>query len=156
MEDQHLNFMLQAIELSEDNVAHNLGGPFGAVIVRDTKLIAKSANTVQTTNDPTAHAEISAIRLACKALNTIDLSGCIIYTSCEPCPMCFSAIYWAKISKMYYANTKKNATDIGFDDEFIYSEMNLIPERRKLISFQILQHKAAKAFEMWKQSDNNK
>src|SRR5690349_11153148 len=112
--DQHEKFMKLAIQLSKKNVLDNIGGPFGAVIVKDGRVIAKSANKVTTTNDPTAHAEVSAIRLACKKLKTFDLSGCVIYTSCEPCPMCLSAVYWAKINFIYYANTKQDADDIGF------------------------------------------
>src|SRR5690349_15320238 len=117
MEHTHKDFMKMAIALSVNNVQENIGGPFGAVIVRDGKIIAQSANKVTTTNDPTAHAEVSAIRLACSELQTFDLTGCVIYTSCEPCPMCLGAIYWAKIKTIYYANTKSDAEDIGFSDK---------------------------------------
>ncbi len=153
MEEQHLNFMRAAIALAEHNVKNGLGGPFGAVIVKDNKIIAKSANTVTATNDPTAHAEVSAIRMACKKLNTFTLEGGVIYTSCEPCPMCLGAIYWARLDKIYYANTKKDAADIGFDDAFIYEELDLKLEHRKLKSEQLLNEEALVAFNMWKDSN---
>ncbi|MGV3507870.1 MAG: nucleoside deaminase, partial [Sphingobacteriaceae bacterium] len=111
---QHIRFMKMAIDLSKSNVEKAMGGPFGAVIVKDGKVIAKSANKVTATNDPTAHAEIAAIRLASKKLNSFDLSDCIIYTSCEPCPMCLGAIYWSRISKIYYACTKHDAAEAGY------------------------------------------
>jgi guanine deaminase len=152
MEEQHLEFMREAIALSEDNVKNGLGGPFGAVIVKDGKIIAKSANKVTTTNDPTAHAEVATIRLACQALQTFTLEGCVIYTSCEPCPMCLGAIYWARLDKMYYANTKSDAAAIGFDDQFIYEEIDLKLEERKLKSEQILKDEAILVFEQWKAS----
>ena len=152
MEEQHSNFMREAIALSEDNVKNGLGGPFGAVIVKDGKIIAKSANKVTTTNDPTAHAEVATIRLACQALQTFTLEGCVIYTSCEPCPMCLGAIYWARLDKMYYANTKSDAAAIGFDDQFIYEEIDLKLEERKLKSEQILKEEAILIFEQWKAS----
>lgn len=145
-------FMKMAIALSEQNVTQSLGGPFGAVIVKDGKLIAKSANKVTTSNDPTAHAEVSAIRKACKKLKTFDLSGCIIYTSCEPCPMCLGAIYWSRIELIYYANTKKDAADIGFDDQFIYDEIDLALHKRKLPVVQLLREEAQQAFKQWSAS----
>ena len=150
METQHEVFMREAIALSEENVKKQLGGPFGAVIVKDGVIVAKSANTVTTTNDPTAHAEIATIRLACQALNTFNLEGCIIYTSCEPCPMCLGAIYWARLDKMYYGNSKADAAAIGFDDQFIYEEIDLKPDDRKLKSERILESEALAAFEHWK------
>ena len=119
MEDKK-KFMAKAIELSI-NSANTIGGPFGSVIVKDNKIIAEGSNKVTSSNDPTAHGEIVAIREACKKLNTFDLSGCDIYTSCEPCPMCLSAIYWSRIDKIYYANTREDAEKIDFDDSFIYS-----------------------------------
>ena len=142
-------FMKMAIALSEQNVTLSLGGPFGAVIVKDGKVVAKSANQVTTTNDPTAHAEVSVIRKACKKLKTFDLSGCVIYTSCEPCPMCLGAIYWSRIDVIYYANTKKDAADIGFDDQFMYDEIDLAMEKRKLPAVQLLRNEAQKAFMQW-------
>ncbi|NEU07691.1 nucleoside deaminase [Flavihumibacter sp. R14] len=142
-------FMKMAIALSEDNVSKGLGGPFGAVIVKDGKVIAKSANKVTVSNDPTAHAEVSAIRKACKKLGTFDLTGCIIYTSCEPCPMCLGAIYWSRISLIYYANTKRDAADIGFSDQFIYDELDLTMDRRQLPVEQLLRDEAQQAFKKW-------
>ncbi len=150
---EHEKFMRVAIQLSERNVNKALGGPFGAVVVKDGKIIAKSGNKVTTTLDPTAHAEVSAIRLACKKLKTFDLSGSVIYTSCEPCPMCLSAIYWARIDKIYYANTKNDAHHIGFDDQFIYDEIALPIDRRKLKIQQILRDEAQAAFNLWDNSD---
>lgn len=152
-------FMRMAIALSEQNVKENLGGPFGAVIVKDGKLIAASANRVIPETDPTAHAEVSAIRLACKELNTYDLSGCEIYTSCEPCPMCLGAIYWARINKIYYANTKTDAANIGFDDQLIYREMECDMKYRKLPFEQVLHDEAISIFKLWETSvlkNNNK
>ena len=148
----HEKFMRMAIALSEHNIKEMLGGPFGAVIAKNGKLVAKSANTVTTTIDPTAHAEISAIRKACKKLNTFNLSGCVIYTSCEPCPMCLGAIYWSRIEIIYYANTKKDAANIGFDDQFIYDEIDLPMEKRKLPVVQLLREDAQLAFEQWRAS----
>ena len=152
--EKHQEFMREAIALSKQNVEKGLGGPFGAVIVKDGIIVAKSANKVTTTNDPTAHAEIATIRLACEKLNTFNLEGCVIYTSCEPCPMCLGAVYWARLDKMYYANTKQNAADIGFDDAFIYDEIDLSLENRKLKSEQILNDEALEAFKMWSASRN--
>lgn len=140
-----------AIRLSEDNIEKGLGGPFGAVVVKDGEIIAVSANKVIPENDPTAHAEVSAIRLACKALNTYDLSGCVIYTSCEPCPMCLGAIYWAHIDKIYYANTKADAAAIGFDDHFIYNEIASEMNTRKLPFVQLLRDEAQVAFKRWQE-----
>lgn len=150
--EQHEKFMRMAILLSEKNVADGLGGPFGAVIVKDGKLIAKSGNKVTTTNDPTAHAEVSAIRMACKKLKTFDLSGCIVYTSCEPCPMCLSAIYWARIGHIYYANTKADAANINFDDQFIYEEIEKPMSKRTLPVTQLLREEAQQAFKLWEKS----
>lgn len=144
--------MRMAIRLSEKNVAEGKGGPFGAVIVKDGALIAKSANKVTSSNDPTAHAEVSAIRLACKKLKTFDLSGCVIYTSCEPCPMCLGAIYWSRIQIIYYANTKRDAANIGFDDQFIYEELEVPMEKRQLPIIQLMRDEAMKAFKQWEQS----
>ncbi len=144
--------MRLAIRLSERNVDEAKGGPFGAVVVKDGKVIAKSANKVTSSNDPTAHAEVSAIRAACKKLKTFDLSGCVIYTSCEPCPMCLGAIYWARLDKIYYANTKKDAAAIGFDDQFIYEELDVDMEKRKLPIIQIMREEALTAFKKWENS----
>lgn len=145
--------MRKAIELAEENVT-NGGGPFGAVIARDGKIVATGVNRVTANHDPTAHAEVSAIRAACKELGTFDLSGCEIYTSCEPCPMCLGAIYWAHIDKMYYGNDKADAKRIGFDDSFIYEEIALSPGERKLESKRMLSSEAVKAFNMWMEKDD--
>jgi tRNA(Arg) A34 adenosine deaminase TadA len=146
-------FMQRAIELSIENI-ENGGGPFGAVIVKDGKIIAEGTNRVTADHDPTAHAEIYAIRKAAKTLNTFDLSGCEIYTSCEPCPMCLGAIYWAHLDKIYYGNTKTDAKEIGFDDSFIYDEIALNPQDRKLKSEQILPDKAIVAFKDWTKKED--
>lgn len=146
--------MKEAIKLSQDNVIDNLGGPFGAVIVKNGKMISKMSNRVTSLNDPTAHAEIESIRQACKKLNTFDLSGCEIYTSCEPCPMCLSAIYWARIDKIYYANTRKDAADIHFDDEFIYKEINTSVDRRTIPMIQIMHKEAIKIFKEWEKKED--
>lgn len=145
--------MRKAIELAENNVA-NGGGPFGAVISRNGEIIATGVNRVTAEHDPTAHAEVSAIREACKKLGRFDLSDCEIYTSCEPCPMCLGAIYWSHIGKMYYGNSKSDAKEIGFDDSFIYDELALPPESRKLSSEVMLREAAAKAFGMWMEKDD--
>jgi len=150
---QHEDFMRMAIRLAEENVEKALGGPFGAVVVKDGKVIAKSANKVTTNTDPTAHAEVSAIRLAAKKLKTFDLSGCVIYTSCEPCPMCLGAIYWAKISKIYYGNTKQDAAEVGFNDKFIYDELKVPKEERRLPIIQLLRNEAQEAFKQWEISE---
>ena len=146
--DSNKKFMRKAIALSIDNV-QNGGGPFGAVIVKDGKIIATGVNGVARHNDPTAHAEVSAIRKAAKKLGTFNLEGCEIYTSCEPCPMCLGAVYWARLDKMYYGNTKTDAKNIGFDDSFIYDEIELTPENRKIKTIHLLNEEAIKAFEAW-------
>ena len=142
------NFMLRAIELSV-NSANNAGGPFGCVIVRDNKIIAEGSNIVTSSNDPTAHAEIVAIRDACQKLNTFNPSGSDLYSSCEPCPMCLSAIYWSHIDNIFYANTRDDAKKINFDDSFIYSEFSKKIEDRKIPIKQMLRDEALKAFELW-------
>ncbi len=147
MEDKK-KFMAKAIELSI-NSANTIGGPFGSVIVKDNKIIAEGSNKVTYSNDPTAHGEIVAIREACKNLNTFDLSGCEIYTSCEPCPMCLSAIYWSRLDKIYYANTREDAKNIDFDDSFIYTEIPKKIDDRKIKMVQMLREEALKAFEIW-------
>jgi tRNA(Arg) A34 adenosine deaminase TadA len=147
MEDKK-KFMAKAIELSV-NSANTIGGPFGSVIVKDNKIIAEGSNKVTFSNDPTAHGEVVAIREACKKLNTFDLSGCEIYTSCEPCPMCLSAIYWSRLDKIYYANTREDAKDIDFDDSFIYLEIPKKISDRKIKMTQMLRDDALKAFEIW-------
>jgi len=141
-------FMLRAIELSISS-ANGTGGPFGCVIVKDDKIIAEGSNKVTFSNDPTAHAEIVAIREACKKLNTFNLSGCDLYASCEPCPMCLSAIYWSHVDNIFYANTREDAKKINFDDSLIYSEISKKNEDRKIPIKQMLRDEAIKAFEIW-------
>ena len=141
-------FMLKAIELSISS-ANGTGGPFGCVIVKDDKIIAEGSNKVTFSNDPTAHAEIVAIREACKKLNTFNLSGCDLYASCEPCPMCLSAIYWSHVDNIFYANTREDAKKINFDDSLIYSEISKKNEDRKIPIKQMLRDEALKAFEIW-------
>lgn len=145
--------MRRAIELSENSV-RNGGGPFGAVIAKDGEIVAEGSNKVTIDNDPTAHAEICTIRKACQKLNTFDLSGCVIYTSCEPCPMCLGAIYWAHLDKIYYANDRNDAGKIGFDDDFIYEEVALEPQYRKKPSEILLRNEAKNAFKMWTLKDD--
>lgn len=145
-------FMKEAIRLSINNVEEGNGGPFGAVVVKEGMIIARGVNQVTTNNDPTAHAEVVAIRNACAVLNTFQLDDCEIYTSCEPCPMCLGAIYWARPAKLFYANSKEDATAINFDDQFIYEEIALPIEERKLFTRQILREEALEAFKKWAES----
>ena len=140
--------MRKAIELSIKSV-RNGGGPFGAVIARKGEIIAEGSNGVTIYNDPTAHAEVTAIRKACEKLGTFDLTGCEIYTSCEPCPMCLGAIYWAHLDKIYYANDRKDAADIGFDDDFIYQEIEVKPQYRKKPSEILMREEGLEAFRIW-------
>ena len=154
-QQNHEKFMRMAIQLSEQNVEQRLGGPFGAVIVKEGMVVARSANRVVPQKDPTAHAEISVIRLACKELDTHNLEGCVIYTSCEPCPMCLGAIYWAHLDKIYYANTKADAAAIAFDDQLIYEEIDRPIAERKLPAIQLLRDEAQIAFIKWIDSDLN-
>ena len=148
MTDKEL--MRRAIALSIDSVK-NGGGPFGAVIARDGEVIAEGSNSVTIDNDPTAHAEVNTIRKACKKLGTFDRTGCVIYTSCEPCPMCLGAIYWAHLDKIYFANNREDAAAIDFDDDFIYKEIALPVYRRQKPSEILLRDEAIKAFQLWQQ-----
>ena len=141
--------MRRAIELSKKSVETG-GGPFGAVIAKDGTIVAEASNCVTLNCDPTAHAEVMAIRNAAKVLGTFDLSGCEIFTSCEPCPMCLGAIYWAHLDKIYYANDRKDAAAIGFDDDFIYQELPLLPSERTKPSETLLREEALKTFELWR------
>ena len=141
-------FMTRAIELSIESV-NSGGGPFGSIIVKNDKVIAEGSNKVTLNNDPTAHGEIVAIRKACESLNNFNLSGCELYSTCEPCHMCLSAIYWAHIEKVYYANTRDDAQKIDFDDSLIYSEFNKNISERKIPMIQIMRDEALKAFELW-------
>jgi len=147
MEEKN-KFMLKAIGLSIKS-AETIGGPFGCVIVKNNKIISEGSNKVTSTNDPTAHGEIVAIREACLKLNTFNLSGCELYSTCEPCPMCLSAIYWSHIDKIFYANTRDDAKNIDFDDSFIYSEINKKIGDRKIQMIQMLRDEALKAFKIW-------
>ena len=141
-------FMMRAIKLSIKSVDSGTG-PFGAVIVKDNKIISEGFNIVTSSNDPTSHAEIVAIRNACKSLNNFALNDCDLYTTCEPCPMCLSAIYWARIDRIYYANTRKDAQKIDFSDSMIYEELNKTIKDRKIPMHQMMREEAIKAFEMW-------
>ncbi len=145
--------MREAIRLSVDNVRDG-GGPFGAVIVRNGEVVATGTNRVTVVNDPTAHAEVTAIRNASRALGRFDLSDCEIYTSCEPCPMCLGAIYWARLRKVYYGCTKDDAKAVNFDDSFIYDELALPREKRHLPSEPMLRDEALEAFRLWKDKDD--
>jgi guanine deaminase len=141
--------MRRAIELSFRNITSNQGGPFGAVVVKDGEIVGEGANQVLATNDPSAHAEVVAIRAACRRLNTFQLSGCDIYSSCEPCPMCMGLIYWARPEQLYYANTAADAASIGFDDALIYSELAKPPQQRSQRMQQIMRDEAFAAFLEW-------
>ncbi|HEV7369587.1 nucleoside deaminase [Arenibaculum sp.] len=145
----HERFMRQAIELSRRKMREGAGGPFGAVVVRDGVVVGEGWNQVTSANDPTAHAEVVAIRDACRRLGTFSLRGCSIYTSCEPCPMCLSAIYWARLDRMFYANTRDEAAAIGFDDAFLYEEVALPMPSRSLSTARLLGREAMDVFEEW-------
>jgi tRNA(Arg) A34 adenosine deaminase TadA len=145
-------FMQRAIDLSMQNVRSSGGGPFAAVIVRAGSIIAEGANRVTSTLDPTAHAEVVAIRAACQSLRNFQLSDCELYTTCEPCPMCMGAIYWARLQKIYYANTRNDAAQIGFDDSFIYDQIALDPASRKIEMIQTMREQALEAFREWDKS----
>ncbi len=148
--------MKRAIELSLENVRSGRGGPFAAVVVKDGKIIAEGTNLVTATNDPTAHAEIVAIREAAKFLADFQLTGCEIYTTCEPCPMCLGAIYWARPAKLYFANTAEDARKIGFDDSFIYEQLNIPFERRQIPMIPLMREEARAAFRAWEEKENKK
>ena len=148
-----IDFMNRAIELSINNIKNN-GGPFGCVIVHKNKIIAEGVNRVTSNNDPTAHAEIVAIREACKKLNTFNLKGTQLYTSCEPCPMCLSAMYWAHIDKIFYGNSRNDAAKINFDDKFIYDEFKVKMSHRKIPLVQLCSDNAITAFKLWEEEEN--
>ena len=139
----------RAIELATQNVKSGMGGPFAAVIVREDVIVAEAVNTVATTNDPTAHGEVNAIRAACKAIGSFSLEGCEIYTSCEPCPMCLAAIYWARLGAIYYGSDQQDAAKAGFDDASLYDEVRKLRAQRSIPSAQLLQDEAWEAFETW-------
>ena len=153
---EHNVFMERAAQLSLKNIQESKGGPFGAVIVNTEtrEIVGQAANSVTSTNDPTAHAEVNTIRDACKKLNRFDLSGHTIYTSCEPCPMCFGAIYWARLDKVYYANTHEDAKNIDFDDSYIYDEIKKEPKDRTLKFKQINNETARNVFSQWKEKSD--
>lgn len=145
-------FMRMAIDLATENVTSGNGGPFGAVIVRDGEVIAAAANSVTRTNDPTAHAEVNAIRAACAKLESFQLDGCDVYTSCEPCPMCFAALYWSRCRAVFYGNTKADAAAVGFDDQFLYEEVNRPLEERRIPFERMLPEEAICSFQAWQKS----
>lgn len=146
-------FMARAIELSVENVLSGTGGPFAAVVVKDGKIVAEGTNRVTSTNDPTAHAEIVAIREACKVLGDFQLTGCEIYASCEPCPMCMGAIYWARPAKVYFASTAQDAAKAGFDDAFISEQLQLLPSQRRIPTVQLMREEALQAFDAWEKNE---
>lgn len=154
MEEIHEKFMKMAIDLSRSGMVQGKGGPFGCVIVRDGKVVGQGCNSVLETNDPTAHAEVVAIRDACKNLGSFQLEGCYLYTSCEPCPMCLGAIYWARPERVFFANTKKDAAAIGFDDQFIYEELELPLNKRKIPFSQLSMNEANQVFKEWVALEN--
>ncbi len=149
MKNETQEFIKAAIQLSREGSQNNKGGPFGCIVVKDGRIIGKGSNEVTSSNDPTAHAEVVAIRNACKTLGNFQLDGCEIYTSCEPCPMCLGAIYWARPSKVYYANTRHQAAEIGFDDAFIYDEINVSPALRKIEMVHLPDPEALQIFKDW-------
>jgi guanine deaminase len=147
-------FMARAIQLSTDNVHSGRGGPFGSVVVKDGAIVAEAANLVTATNDPTAHAEMLAIREACRKLGVFDLQGCDIYTSCEPCPMCLGAIYWARLTRIYFASAAADASQVGFDDSLIYRELVEPHSQRKIPMIQMMREEALAAFRAWEDRPN--
>ncbi|MGH6924468.1 MAG: nucleoside deaminase [Propylenella sp.] len=147
--DVRREFMRHAVRLSAERMRQGLGGPFGAIIVKDGEVIAEGWNKVTSENDPTAHAEVTAIRAACEKLGTFSLAGCEIYTSCEPCPMCLAAIYWARIDRIYFANTRADAAAIGFDDEHIYGEVSKPTEHRVIPTVKLAMPEAEAVFAEW-------
>lgn len=150
----HEEFLRRAIQLAVENVESGRGGPFGALIVRDGAIVAEGANHVTTQNDPTAHAEVVAIREACRKLNTFELRGCTIFASCEPCPMCLSAIYWARLDSLYYAASKDDASAAGFDDSFLYVQIPLAEKDRSLPTQRLLNDEGDRPFAIWRASVN--
>ncbi|MDQ6787565.1 MAG: nucleoside deaminase [Acidobacteriota bacterium] len=149
MTEQDEKFMRRAIALAQAGIDSNAGGPFGAVVVRDGEIVGEGCNQVTSTNDPTAHAEVVAIRNACQKLNSFQLDGCVLYTSCEPCPMCLGAIYWARPAKVFFACTREDAAGIGFDDQFIYDEIERPMEERHIKSANFLRDAGLTVFENW-------
>ncbi|HEY6951007.1 MAG TPA: nucleoside deaminase [Bacteroidota bacterium] len=152
--EKHKELMREAIALSLNNVRQNSGGPFAALIVRNETIVSVGTNLVTSMNDPTAHAEIMAIREACRTTGSFKLDGCAIYTTCEPCPMCLGAIYWARLDRIYYANSREEAANIGFDDRLIYSEISFPIERRQIPAERLLEEEALIAFREWERKEN--
>ncbi|KFI23003.1 nucleoside deaminase [Nitrosococcus oceani] len=144
-------FMAEAISLASEGMADGLGGPFGAVVVRDGEILGRACNDVIALRDPTAHAEVQAIRMACSNINDFHLEGCALYCSCEPCPMCLGAAYWARIGRIYYAAGQEDAAHIGFDDAAIYSELSLEPGRRRIPMFQLMRNEILEVFARWQE-----
>ncbi|UOG76772.1 nucleoside deaminase [Hymenobacter tibetensis] len=153
MEAPNPDFMREAIRLSIEKMQAGYGGPFGAVVVKDGVIIARGFNQVTSTHDPTCHAEVDAIRKACTALGTFQLDGCDLYTSCEPCPMCLGAIYWARPRRVFYGNTKQDAATVGFDDQFIYEEIEKPLEQRRIPMTELLRDEAAVGFRAWEEKE---
>ncbi len=156
MDKENVEFMKKALEIASGNASTQGGGPFGAVIVKDGQVVSAAGNTVTPDNDPTAHAEVNAIRNACKELKTFDLSGCVLYTSCEPCPMCLSASYWARIEKIYFAAGRDDAAKAGFSDAFIYDQFDLPLNERSLPAERIMEDEGLQPFELWLRNENKR
>ena len=152
--EEDKKFMKRAIALAEKGMDANAGGPFGAVVVKDGEIIAEGHNNVTSTNDPTAHAEVVVIRRACEKLESFQLTDCVIYTSCEPCPMCLGAIYWARPKKVFYACNREDAAEINFDDQFIYDEIDKEISNREIDFVRMLREEAVKVFDKWDNKNN--
>src|SRR5699024_9522848 len=150
MNNRHQKYMQRAIEVARQGMNDDKGGPFGAIVVKNGEIIAEACNRVSSSNDPTAHAEIEVIRKACYKLGTFQLADCIIYTSCEPCPMCFGAIYWARPKAVYYGCTKEDAAEIDFDDDFIYEELDKSIDNRNIKFHNLLREESKQVFTNWK------
>jgi tRNA(Arg) A34 adenosine deaminase TadA len=151
--NQENKYMRQAIELARENASSSGGGPFGAVVVKEGRVISACSNSVTPDNDPTAHAEVNAIRTACRELGTFDLSGCTLYSSCEPCPMCLSAAYWARVDKIVFAADRNDAADAGFSDAFIYEELSLDTDKRSIPMEKLMQKEGTEPFDIWKSNE---
>lgn len=151
--NQENKYMRQAIELARENASSSGGGPFGAVVVKEGRVISACSNSVTPDNDPTAHAEVNAIRAACRELGSFDLSGCTLYSSCEPCPMCLSAAYWARVDKIVFAADRNDAADAGFSDAFIYDELSLDTDKRSIPMEKLMQKEGTEPFDIWKSNE---
>lgn len=151
--NQENKYMRQAIELARENASSSGGGPFGAVVVKEGRVISACSNSVTPDNDPTAHAEVNAIRTACRELGSFDLSGCTLYSSCEPCPMCLSAAYWARVDKIVFAADRNDAADAGFSDAFIYDELSLDTDKRSIPMEKLMQKEGTEPFDIWKSNE---